>query len=128
MDMIFTGLPGLPVPGTELVTDGLGSVPGGVADIAVAMSRLDLRVGSDGPVLRRHVRGVPVAHPVRAGGPAHAASGSGRAGPATLELRTSRRTYAAHAPSSVNVLRYGCLLWAAGVARIGSGMRAPVFI
>ncbi|TMR02696.1 carbohydrate kinase family protein [Actinomadura soli] len=45
MDMIFTGLPGLPPPGTEIVTDGLGSAPGGVANIAVAMSRLGLRVG-----------------------------------------------------------------------------------
>ncbi|WP_395103372.1 carbohydrate kinase family protein [Actinomadura sp. SCN-SB] len=45
MDMIFTGLPGLPPPGTELVTDGLGSAPGGVANIAVAMSRLGLRTG-----------------------------------------------------------------------------------
>ena len=45
MDMIFTGLPGLPRPGAELVTDGLGSAPGGIANIAVAMSRLGLRVG-----------------------------------------------------------------------------------
>lgn len=45
MDMIFTGLPGLPPPGTELITDGLGSAPGGIANIAVAMSRLGLRVG-----------------------------------------------------------------------------------
>ncbi|MFB4319715.1 carbohydrate kinase family protein [Actinomadura sp. 21ATH] len=45
MDMIFTGLPGLPPPGTELVTDGLGSAPGGIANIAVAMSRLGLRTG-----------------------------------------------------------------------------------
>lgn len=45
MDMIFTGLPGLPPPGTELVTDGLGSAPGGIANIAVAMSRLGLSVG-----------------------------------------------------------------------------------
>ncbi|GLW65113.1 carbohydrate kinase [Actinomadura rubrobrunea] len=49
MDMIFTGLPGLPAPGTELVTDGLGSAPGGVANIAVAMSRLGLRVGLAAP-------------------------------------------------------------------------------
>ncbi|WP_243708312.1 carbohydrate kinase family protein [Actinomadura sp. GC306] len=49
MDMIFTGLPGLPPPGTELVTDGLGSAPGGVANIAVAMSRLGLRVGLAAP-------------------------------------------------------------------------------
>jgi sugar/nucleoside kinase (ribokinase family) len=45
MDMIFTGLPGLPPPGTELITDGLGSAPGGIANIAVAMSRLGLGVG-----------------------------------------------------------------------------------
>jgi sugar/nucleoside kinase (ribokinase family) len=45
MDMIFTGLPALPPPGTELVTDGLGSAPGGIANIAVAMSRLGLNVG-----------------------------------------------------------------------------------
>jgi sugar/nucleoside kinase (ribokinase family) len=45
MDMIFTGLPGLPPPGAELITDGLGSAPGGVANMAVAMSRLGLRVG-----------------------------------------------------------------------------------
>src|SRR3954463_1301856 len=45
MDMIFTGLPGLPPPGTELITDGLGSAPGGIANIAVAMSRLGLSVG-----------------------------------------------------------------------------------
>ncbi|TDD65993.1 carbohydrate kinase family protein [Actinomadura rubrisoli] len=49
MDMIFTGLPGLPPPGTELVTDGLGSAPGGVANIAVAMSRLGLRTGLAAP-------------------------------------------------------------------------------
>lgn len=45
IDMIFTGLPGLPAPGTELFTGGLGSAPGGVANLAVAMSRLGLRVG-----------------------------------------------------------------------------------
>ncbi|ROO89799.1 sugar/nucleoside kinase (ribokinase family) [Actinocorallia herbida] len=45
MDMIFTGLPGPPPPGGEVITDGLGSAPGGVANMAVAMSRLGLRVG-----------------------------------------------------------------------------------
>ncbi|QKG19379.1 carbohydrate kinase family protein [Actinomadura verrucosospora] len=49
MDMIFTGLPGLPPPGTELFTEGLGSAPGGIANIAVAMSRLGLRVGLAAP-------------------------------------------------------------------------------
>ena len=45
MDMIFTGLPGLPPPGTELYSSGLGSAPGGAANMAVAMSRLGLHVG-----------------------------------------------------------------------------------
>ena len=45
MDMIFTGLPGLPPPGTELYSAGMGSAPGGAANMAVAMSRLGLRVG-----------------------------------------------------------------------------------
>lgn len=45
LDMIFTGLPGLPPPGTELLSDGLGSAPGGCANLAVAMSRLGLQVG-----------------------------------------------------------------------------------
>jgi sugar/nucleoside kinase (ribokinase family) len=49
MDMIFTGLPGLPPPGTELFADGLGSAPGGAANIAVAMTRLGLRVGLAAP-------------------------------------------------------------------------------
>lgn len=45
MDMIFTGLPGLPAPGTELLSGGLGSAPGGSANLAVAMSRLGLQAG-----------------------------------------------------------------------------------
>lgn len=45
IDMIFTGLLGPPAPGTELWTGGLGSAPGGIANLAVAMSRLGLRVG-----------------------------------------------------------------------------------
>src|SRR2546430_816086 len=45
IDMIFSGLPGLPAPGTELYTAGLGSAPGGSANLAVALSRLGLRVG-----------------------------------------------------------------------------------
>src|SRR5882757_2765331 len=45
IDMIFSGLPGLPAPGTELFVGGLGSAPGGSANMAVALSRLGLRVG-----------------------------------------------------------------------------------
>lgn len=45
LDMIFTGMAGPPKPGTELWTSGLGSAPGGIANLAVAMSRLGLKVG-----------------------------------------------------------------------------------
>ncbi|MGH3098605.1 MAG: carbohydrate kinase family protein [Streptosporangiales bacterium] len=45
LDMIFTGMAGPPRPGTELWTSGLGSAPGGIANLAVAMSRLGLKVG-----------------------------------------------------------------------------------
>jgi sugar/nucleoside kinase (ribokinase family) len=45
MDMIFTELPGSPRPGTEVWAGGLGSAPGGIANMAVAMSRLGLSVG-----------------------------------------------------------------------------------
>ncbi|MQA77490.1 MAG: carbohydrate kinase family protein [Streptosporangiales bacterium] len=45
LDMIFTGMNGPPQPGTELWTSGLGSAPGGIANMAVAMSRLGLKVG-----------------------------------------------------------------------------------
>lgn len=45
IDMIFSGLDGPPTPGTEIFSQGLGSAPGGVANMAVAMSRLGLRVG-----------------------------------------------------------------------------------
>jgi len=45
MDIIFTGLSHLPDPGTEMWASGLGSSPGGVANLAVALSRLRLRTG-----------------------------------------------------------------------------------
>lgn len=41
-DIIFTGLPGLPEKGTEIFSDGMGSCPGGVANQAIAASRLGL--------------------------------------------------------------------------------------
>ena len=44
-DVVLTGLPGLPTGGTELLADGMGSCPGGVANLAVAASRLGLRTG-----------------------------------------------------------------------------------
>lgn len=43
LDLIFTGLSRPPAGGHEVWTDGMGSSPGGVANLAVAASRLGLR-------------------------------------------------------------------------------------
>lgn len=45
LDIVMTGVPSLPVGGTELQAAGMGSCPGGVANLAVATSRLGLRTG-----------------------------------------------------------------------------------
>src|SRR5690348_16491757 len=42
-DVVLTGLPALPARGTEVYADGMGSAPGGIANLAVAASRLGLR-------------------------------------------------------------------------------------
>ena len=42
LDVVMTGLHGRPAPGTEVFTDGMGSSPGGIANLAVAASRLGL--------------------------------------------------------------------------------------
>jgi sugar/nucleoside kinase (ribokinase family) len=42
-DLIFTGLPERPATGTEVWAAGMGSCPGGVANVAIAASRLGLR-------------------------------------------------------------------------------------
>lgn len=44
-DLIFTGLERLPQPGEELYTTGMGSCPGGIANLATALARLGLRTG-----------------------------------------------------------------------------------
>ncbi|WP_246956804.1 PfkB family carbohydrate kinase [Brachybacterium sp. Marseille-Q7125] len=44
-DIVFTGLDRLPEPGEELWSKGLGSSPGGIANLAVAAARLGLRTG-----------------------------------------------------------------------------------
>ena len=44
-DIIFTGLPRLPEPGEELHSAGMGSCPGGIANLATAAARLGLRTG-----------------------------------------------------------------------------------
>lgn len=43
LDIVFTGLPEMPRAGTEMWADGMGSCPGGIANLAVAASRLGLR-------------------------------------------------------------------------------------
>jgi sugar/nucleoside kinase (ribokinase family) len=45
LDIIFTGLGNLPEPGAEVRASGMGSCPGGVANLAVAAVRLGLRTG-----------------------------------------------------------------------------------
>ncbi len=42
-DLIFTGLDSRPAAGTEVWASGMGSSPGGIANLAVAASRLGLR-------------------------------------------------------------------------------------
>ncbi|GAB2529126.1 sugar/nucleoside kinase (ribokinase family) [Paramicrobacterium agarici] len=44
-DVIFTGLTSRMAPGTEVMAEGMGSVPGGIANLAVAASRLGLNTG-----------------------------------------------------------------------------------
>lgn len=42
-DIGFTGLDSAPTPGAEIWTEGMGQSPGGIANFAVALSRLGLR-------------------------------------------------------------------------------------
>jgi len=42
-DVVLTGLPALPARGTEVYAEGMGSSPGGIANLAIAASRLGLR-------------------------------------------------------------------------------------
>jgi sugar/nucleoside kinase (ribokinase family) len=42
LDIVMTGLENRPAPGTEVFTAGMGSCPGGIANMAVAASRLGL--------------------------------------------------------------------------------------
>ncbi|WP_413450361.1 carbohydrate kinase family protein [Georgenia phoenicis] len=45
LDVVFSGLPSTPRPGTEVWASGMGSLPGGIANLAVAASRLGLSTG-----------------------------------------------------------------------------------
>src|SRR6201986_5440570 len=42
-DVVFTGLPSLPQRGAEIQASGMGSCPGGIANLAIAASRLGIR-------------------------------------------------------------------------------------
>jgi sugar/nucleoside kinase (ribokinase family) len=42
LDIVFTGLKDLPARGTEQLVDGMGSCPGGIANLGIAASRLGL--------------------------------------------------------------------------------------
>ncbi|MGO1423988.1 MAG: sugar kinase, partial [Brachybacterium sp.] len=42
-DIVFTGMDRLPQPGEELWSKGMGSSPGGIANLATAAARLGLR-------------------------------------------------------------------------------------
>jgi sugar/nucleoside kinase (ribokinase family) len=43
LDIVFTGLPAIPAAGTEVWAAGMGSCPGGIANLATASARLGLR-------------------------------------------------------------------------------------
>lgn len=43
LDIVFTDLPHAPCPGHEVWAGGMGSSPGGIANLAMATARLDLR-------------------------------------------------------------------------------------
>ncbi|MGO3153100.1 MAG: carbohydrate kinase family protein [Galactobacter sp.] len=45
MDIVFTDLPSAPQPGTEIWAGGMGTSPGGIANLAVATARLGLSTG-----------------------------------------------------------------------------------
>lgn len=45
LDIVLTGLPSLPAAGTEVFAEGMGSCPGGMANLAVATARLGLKTG-----------------------------------------------------------------------------------
>ncbi len=52
LDLIFLGLPALPVPGQEQLAERLVIVPGGIANVAYALGRLELRAVICAPIGR----------------------------------------------------------------------------
>lgn len=88
LDIIFTGLRELPGPGMEVWADGMGSSPGGVANLAVAAARLGLRTGL-GTALNNDVYGDFCAHVL-----------SSQEG---IDLSASRRLDQGHSPVTVSL-------------------------
>ena len=59
-DVVFTGMPSFPAPGTEVYCDAVNVVPGGVLNTVVALKRLGVRTGWAGALgddfFSRHIR------------------------------------------------------------------------
>ena len=88
LDIIFTGLRELPSPGAEVWAPGMGSCPGGIANLAVAASRLGLRTGL-GTALNTDAYGDFCAQIL-----------SGQEG---IDLSASRRISEGHSPVTVSL-------------------------
>src|SRR4051794_3943077 len=88
LDIIFTGLRRLPEPGAEEWAPGMGSCPGGVANLAVAAARLGLRTGL-GTALNTDAYGDFCAQILSAG--------------EGIDLSASRRISDGHSPVTVSL-------------------------
>jgi sugar/nucleoside kinase (ribokinase family) len=88
LDIIFTGLRELPSPGAEVWAPGMGSCPGGIANLAVAAARLGLRTGL-GTALATDAYGDFCAHILR--------------DQEGIDLSASRRLAEGHSPVTVSL-------------------------
>jgi sugar/nucleoside kinase (ribokinase family) len=88
LDIVFTGLRELPSPGAEVWAPGMGSCPGGIANLAVAAARLGLRTGL-GTVLATDAYGDFCAHILR--------------DQEGIDMSASRRIAEAHSPVTVSL-------------------------
>lgn len=88
LDIIFTGLRELPSPGAEVWAPGMGSCPGGIANLAVAAARLGLRTGL-GTALATDAYGDFCAHILR--------------DQEGIDMSASRRIEEGHSPVTVSL-------------------------
>ena len=68
LDIIFTGLPALPTGGTEVWAEGMGSCPGGIANLAIGRQPARPAHVAGRRVRRRRLRRLLLAHAGPAGG------------------------------------------------------------